>query len=165
MAGGGLSAFRSGFSTSAGNGGGAGNGGAGNGAGDSEPLRRSRRRGKAEEWALALASQGLHSAIHRGSDGYSLRVADRDLERARQVLDAYDSENRRAIRPPEPEPDDSTVSSTASRSDGYAPGRPLAEVEHDHILRTLEHCDGNRSEAARMLGIGRNTLARKLRHD
>jgi two-component system response regulator HydG len=36
-------------------------------------------------------------------------------------------------------------------------------VELDHIRRTLEHCGGNRSEAARLLGIGRNTLIRKLR--
>jgi Nif-specific regulatory protein len=46
---------------------------------------------------------------------------------------------------------------------GYPPGKPLREVERDHILRTLEACDGNRTEAARQLGIGRNTLARKLK--
>ena len=48
---------------------------------------------------------------------------------------------------------------------GYPPGAPLHEVERDHILRTLEDCDGNRTEAARRLGIGRNTLARKLKQD
>ncbi len=48
-------------------------------------------------------------------------------------------------------------------SSGYAPGTPLAEVERDHILRTVEACGGNRTEAARKLGIGRNTLARKLK--
>ena len=46
---------------------------------------------------------------------------------------------------------------------GYNPGTPLEEVELDHISRTLEACGGNRSEAARQLGIGRNTLLRKLR--
>ncbi len=46
---------------------------------------------------------------------------------------------------------------------GYTPGKPLREVELDHIRRTLEHCGGNRSEAARLLGIGRNTLLRKLK--
>jgi Nif-specific regulatory protein len=40
--------------------------------------------------------------------------------------------------------------------------RPLAEVERDAILRAVEACAGNRSEAARRLGIGRNTLLRKL---
>jgi Nif-specific regulatory protein len=46
---------------------------------------------------------------------------------------------------------------------GYPPGTPLRDVELDHIRRTLEHCGGNRTEAAAQLGIGRNTLLRKLR--
>ncbi len=41
--------------------------------------------------------------------------------------------------------------------------RPLAEVERDHILQVLDLCDGSQTEAARVLGIGRNTLWRKLR--
>ena len=40
---------------------------------------------------------------------------------------------------------------------------PLAEVERRHILRALEELDGNRKETARVLGIGVNTLWRKLR--
>ena len=39
----------------------------------------------------------------------------------------------------------------------------LDDVEQQHILMRLEQCDGNRSEAARQLGISRNTLARKLK--
>ena len=46
---------------------------------------------------------------------------------------------------------------------GYPPGTPLADVERDHIERTVKMCEGNRTEAARLLGIGRNTLARKLK--
>ena len=45
---------------------------------------------------------------------------------------------------------------------GYPPGTPLSEVERDHLRRTLEFFHGNQTEAARALGIGRNTLARKL---
>ncbi len=41
--------------------------------------------------------------------------------------------------------------------------RTLAEVERDHVLRVLERCGGSQTEAARALGIGRNTLWRKLR--
>ncbi|MGI5865804.1 MAG: sigma-54 interaction domain-containing protein [Myxococcales bacterium] len=41
--------------------------------------------------------------------------------------------------------------------------RPLAEVEREHILQVLDRVGGNRSLASRLLGIGRNTLARKLR--
>lgn len=39
----------------------------------------------------------------------------------------------------------------------------LAEVEAKHIRDVLRQCRGNRTEAARLLGIGRNTLWRKLR--
>ena len=41
--------------------------------------------------------------------------------------------------------------------------RPLAEVEREHVVRTLEAVGGNRSHAAAALGIGRNTLLRKLK--
>ncbi len=52
---------------------------------------------------------------------------------------------------------------TVTEGGGYAPGLPLEEVERDHIRRTLDACGGNRTKAARLLGIGRNTLARKLK--
>ncbi len=39
----------------------------------------------------------------------------------------------------------------------------LAEVEREHILRVLDACGGSPSEAARVLGVARNTLWRKLR--
>ena len=41
--------------------------------------------------------------------------------------------------------------------------RPLAEVEREHVLRVLDACDGSQADAARVLGIARNTLWRKLR--
>lgn len=40
---------------------------------------------------------------------------------------------------------------------------PLSQVERQHIERVLRGCRGNQAEAARLLGIGRNTLWRKLR--
>jgi DNA-binding NtrC family response regulator len=59
---------------------------------------------------------------------------------------------------------------------GSAPGREsptspfpaewtLAEVEKSHMRRVLESAGGNKSEAARRLGISRKTLERKLRSD
>lgn len=39
----------------------------------------------------------------------------------------------------------------------------LRDVEHAHIRRVLEGVGGNQSEAARLLGIDRGTLVRKLR--
>ena len=38
----------------------------------------------------------------------------------------------------------------------------LAEAEREHVLRVLEACGGRQTDAARMLGIGRTTLWRKL---
>lgn len=39
----------------------------------------------------------------------------------------------------------------------------FAEVERRHILETLERLGGSRKETARALGIGQNTLWRKLK--
>jgi DNA-binding NtrC family response regulator len=40
--------------------------------------------------------------------------------------------------------------------------RTLAEVEEEHVLAVLQACHGVQAAAARILGIGRNTLWRKL---
>ncbi|MEW5724563.1 MAG: sigma-54 dependent transcriptional regulator [Thermodesulfobacteriota bacterium] len=42
-------------------------------------------------------------------------------------------------------------------------GASLEEVEADHIKRTLADCQGNVSRAARILGINRSTLTRRLK--
>jgi two-component system response regulator FlrC len=41
-------------------------------------------------------------------------------------------------------------------------GRTVAEVERDLILDTLDHCLGNRTHAANILGISIRTLRNKL---
>jgi DNA-binding NtrC family response regulator len=52
------------------------------------------------------------------------------------------------------------------RTDGFPPGgmggMTLEELERGYILRVLDECGGNRSDAARRLGIDRKTLYRKL---
>ena len=49
-------------------------------------------------------------------------------------------------------------------SGGSPPGavQPLARVEWEHIQRVLADCDGNISQAARLLGLHRRSLQRKL---
>ena len=42
-------------------------------------------------------------------------------------------------------------------------GRTLADIEHEAVRITLQLTHGNQSEAARLLGISRPTLARKMR--
>ncbi len=39
---------------------------------------------------------------------------------------------------------------------------PLDEVEKRHVLRVLDACHGNRTEAAKILGVDRKTLYRRL---
>jgi DNA-binding NtrC family response regulator len=51
-------------------------------------------------------------------------------------------------------------------SDGPAPlpiGATVAEVERDLVLQTLARCNGNRTHAARMLGISVRTLRNRIR--
>jgi Nif-specific regulatory protein len=56
------------------------------------------------------------------------------------------------------------VPASRAEADGafLTPLRPLREVERAYIEHVLARCEGNRSAAARLLGIGRNTLVRKL---
>lgn len=52
---------------------------------------------------------------------------------------------------------------SASTSDAAQPSvQTLARVEWEHIQRVLTDCDGNVSHAARLLGLHRRSLQRKL---
>ncbi len=84
------------------------------------------------------------SATKLGADHYLTKPADAD-----QILKAY--ETMRQLDPVSIDPDsqDATVPS-------------LARVEWEHIQRVLEDCDGNVSQAARLLGLHRRSLQRKL---
>ena len=84
--------------------------------------------------SIATAVQSLQL----GATSYLTKPVDAD-----QILAAFDSEPRRAIRQP-------------------PPAQPLARVEWEHIQRVLADCDGNVSQAARLLGIHRRSLQRKL---
>jgi len=50
-------------------------------------------------------------------------------------------------------------------ADAAAQGLALAEVERAYIAQVLAVCEGNRSKAARVLGIDRRTLYRKLEEE
>jgi two-component system, NtrC family, response regulator HydG len=57
---------------------------------------------------------------------------------------------------------------TTTKSDGVAGvdslvGRSFEEIEKHYILQTLQLTNGNREEAARLLGIGERTLYRKIK--
>ena len=60
-----------------------------------------------------------------------------------------------------------TISNTESgikgEGTGLTPGRTLKDVEKEMIIRTLEETGGNRTHAAKILGISRRTLQLKLK--
>jgi two-component system response regulator HydG len=60
-------------------------------------------------------------------------------------------------------PDDLGPPTAATTSSAPPRLLSLAEVERAHILHVLDACGGSQVEAARVLGIARNTLWRKLR--
>ena len=54
-------------------------------------------------------------------------------------------------------------SAGASSQESSDDPNTLEEVEATHILSTLRRCKNNQAKTARILGIGRNTLWRKLK--
>jgi two-component system, response regulator RegA len=81
------------------------------------------------------------SAVKRGADHYLSKPADVD-----QILAAY--ENLRSAPNAGPEIPETVPS--------------LARVEWEHMQRVIADCGGNISQAARLLGIHRRSLQRKL---
>lgn len=80
-------------------------------------------------------------AVRRGAAHYITKPASVD-----QILNAF--------RP------EATDSSAALRE---LPS--LAEVEAEYVQRVLDHCDGNVSQSAKVLGVHRRSLQRKLRRE
>lgn len=77
-------------------------------------------------------------AVRQGARHYLSKPADVD-----EILSAFDRDPSGSPRGPSPVPS-------------------LARVEWEHINRVLADCGGNISEAARVLGIHRRSLQRKL---
>src|SRR5262249_10584341 len=86
--------------------------------------------------SIATAMQ----ALKLGADHYLSKPADAD-----QILSAYRDLNHESAKKQTPP----TVPS-------------LARVEWEHIQRVLADCSGNISQAAKLLGIHRRSLQRKL---
>jgi two-component system response regulator RegA len=81
------------------------------------------------------------SAMKKGADHYLSKPADAD-----QILAVY--ENLRSTLTAAPEAPETVPT--------------LARVEWEHMQRVISDCDGNISHAARLLGIHRRSLQRKL---
>jgi two-component system response regulator RegA len=79
-------------------------------------------------------------AVRRGAVDYLTKPADAD-----EILRAFEKRDAPA---------------DAREEDGAVPS--LHRVEWEHIQRVLTECGGNVSRAARLLGVHRRTLQRKL---
>lgn len=62
-----------------------------------------------------------------------------------------------------PAPVDAIARALEESTDVAAEPVPLWDLENDHIVRILEECGGNISQAAKTLGLHRRTLQRRLR--
>ena len=111
---------------------------------------------QARDLAVAASWRGnvreLENAIHRAvllSSGAEIEA---------DALRSPDGEGLEAV------PDDSAARAarTAEAVTRSLVGRTVAEVEQDLILDTLDHCVGNRTHAAKILGISIRTLRNKL---
>jgi DNA-binding NtrC family response regulator len=65
--------------------------------------------------------------------------------------------------PPEVRGDGGAPTIAGTARPGSAAILPLSEVERRHILDAIERLGGNRKAAAEVLGIGENTLWRRLK--
>jgi two-component system response regulator RegA len=84
-------------------------------------------------------------SVKLGASSYLTKPVDAD-----QIAAAFDA------------PDAASSADSAGRRDAVGVVQPLARVEWEHIQRVLADCGGNVSQAARLLGLHRRSLQRKL---
>ncbi|CAN5646197.1 N/A [soil metagenome] len=123
---------------------------------------------------LALHFVGAFATRYRRSmEGITEEAARRlqthawpgNVRELRNVLDRAVLRNRDGWIGPEDlglEEGSARLSGPDAADTGYAPTRSLSDVERDHIGKVLRHTGGVMGDAARILGIHRNTLTRKV---
>jgi len=77
--------------------------------------------------------------------------------------DAIMIQNGSSLSTPQAEVGTGAVAAAASAAGVPLVGKTVAEVERDLIIDTLDHCLGNRTHAAKILGISIRTLRNKLK--
>ena len=77
--------------------------------------------------------------------------------------DAIMLQNGASLSPSQSEIGSGAVAAAASAAGVPLVGKTVAEVEQDLIIDTLDHCLGNRTHAAKILGISIRTLRNKLK--
>jgi DNA-binding NtrC family response regulator len=87
----------------------------------------------------------------------------RELENFIERLAIFCASGEIAAADVEREAGDKLQIPAAAKVDGAASDATLQEIEREHILRVLQETEGNKSKAARALGIERKTLYEKAR--
>jgi DNA-binding NtrC family response regulator len=109
-------------------------------------------------------SQACHAALKAHSWPGNVRELQNVIERA--VILASDGEELQphhlGLMPSTTQSLASSVNSGAAFGVGGEEVTPLAEIEKRQILHAVERCGGNRTQAAKKLGISIRTLRNKL---
>ena len=110
---------------------------------------------RAERGRLAISDAAMAELVGRPWRG-NVRELENTIERAvilaaGDVIDVADIAGPRAAATP----------ALATFAGDVVP--TLDELERAHILKVLEHCEGQKTRAAQLLGINRTTLWKKLR--
>ncbi|KAF5027918.1 Transcriptional regulatory protein ZraR [anaerobic digester metagenome] len=92
----------------------------------------------------------------------NVRELENAVERA-VILSVGEYVTERELPLCDPRPATPALATQVEGGSGGLTGRPLDDVEREVILATLDSCGGNKSEAARVLGITRATLHKKLK--
>jgi DNA-binding NtrC family response regulator len=117
-------------------------------------LRRAKKKvgGKAERFSPAAAE-----ALKRWAWPGNVRELEHAVERMMIIASG------KAIEPADLPPEMQAPASVTKPAPASARKASLAAAEKEHVLAVLEACGGNQLEAAKRLGIARNTLWRKLK--
>ena len=83
----------------------------------------------------------------------------REAVEARPASDTGNGSAHGAASPRRPNGEHRAVTGATPEPDSWR----LADVERAHVLRALERCGGSQQDTARLLGVGRTTLWRKLK--
>lgn len=105
-------------------------------------------------------SEGAQRAIAASAWPGNVRELENAMHRAVLLAQGEDI-GAEAIRLPDGEP--LSRASAPGETEENLVGRTVAQVEQDLILQTLDHCLGNRTHAANILGISIRTLRNKLK--
>jgi len=102
---------------------------------------------------------GISSALSKSLEDYSFPGNVRELENI--IASAVLAEEGHQLTVSSAQKIDHPQGRIQSDQSEHFP--TLSEVQQDHIVRALEQTKGNRTRAAKLLGIGLRTLQRKIK--